>query len=86
VLREWVDLVRARIDPADLTGLGPAALAAFAADQACLVAACDPGSAEIQAALIDTLRVRGEYARRVAAARRPPSHPPAGGENTKEDP
>ncbi|WUH98315.1 TfuA-like protein [Spirillospora sp. NBC_00431] len=71
-LAEWIDRVRARIDPADLAGLGPAALAAFAADQACLVAACDHADAEIQAAVLDTLRVRGEYARRVAEARRSP--------------
>ncbi|HEX2316800.1 MAG TPA: TfuA-like protein [Thermomonospora sp.] len=85
-LAEWVERVRARIGAADLAGLGPRALAAFAADQACLVTACAHGTAEIHAALLDTLRVRGEYARRVAEARRPPDRARAGGDEKEDTP
>ncbi|MFD0899263.1 TfuA-like protein [Actinomadura sediminis] len=85
-LDEWTDRVRARIGAADLDGFGPAALAGFAADQACLVAACDHGDAEIRAALLDTLRVRGEYARRVAEARRSPDRFADPGEEKEDTP
>ncbi|REF01052.1 hypothetical protein [Thermomonospora umbrina] len=71
---------------AGLAGPGPAALAAFAADQACRGAACDHAPAETEAALLDTLRVRGEDAWRVAEARRRPGRSRAGDDEKEETP
>ncbi|TKK85191.1 hypothetical protein FDA94_26295 [Herbidospora galbida] len=65
-LDEWIALVSGRVPAADLADLTPAGLAAFAADQACLVAAATEVAGDVPAAILDTLRVRGEYAARVA--------------------
>ncbi|WP_051760695.1 TfuA-like protein [Herbidospora cretacea] len=65
-LDEWIALVSERVPAADLADLTPAGLAAFAADQACLVAATTEVAEDVPAAILDTLRVRGEYAARVA--------------------
>ncbi|WP_436763133.1 TfuA-like protein [Streptosporangium sp. V21-05] len=70
-LREWIDLVVERLAPADLADLDADALARFAADQACLVAAATEVAEDLPSAILDTLRVRGEYAARLAAARAP---------------
>ncbi|GIH23614.1 hypothetical protein Aph01nite_19240 [Acrocarpospora phusangensis] len=65
-LTEWIALVSERVPAADLADLGPAGLAAFAADQACLVAATTEVAGDVPTAILDTLRVRGEYAARIA--------------------
>ncbi|WP_061300718.1 TfuA-like protein [Herbidospora cretacea] len=70
-LAEWIALVAERVPAAELADLGPADLAAFAADQACLVAATTEVAGDVPAAILDTLRVRGEYAARVAPKEKP---------------
>jgi hypothetical protein len=63
---EWVERVRAHVPAADLADLDEEGLGRLAADQAALVAACADVEADLPGAIVDVLRMRGEYAARLA--------------------
>jgi hypothetical protein len=61
-LADWVERIRAHVPAADLADLDEPRLAELAADQAALVSACAEVEADLPGAVLDVLRVRGEYA------------------------
>ncbi|GAA5044734.1 hypothetical protein HNP84_004697 [Thermocatellispora tengchongensis] len=61
-LAEWVARVRSHVPAADLADLDDLRLGELAADQAALVAACAEAEPGLPGAILDVLRIRGQYA------------------------